>query len=453
MNTYYNFPKDFLWGAATAAYQVEGAATEDGRGPSIWDTYCRLPGQVRNDDNGDVAIDHYHRYQGDVRIMKEMGLKAYRFSVSWPRVLPKGRGAANEKGLDFYDRLIDELMAAGIQPWLTLYHWDLPQALEDECGGWASPDIARHFGDYATLIARRYSDRVKHYMTLNELLVISDCGYGPSPMNPPLKILTEAGRNQVRHHVILAHGTAVQALRAASSTPVQIGLAHNIGAVIPAIATEENIAAAKRHLRFKEGPVSVPLLEGKYSDEYLQQTGANAPKYTDEEMKTISSPMDFYGINCYNPSCYVVADDSAPNGAKVLPWPKAYPHMSEDWIKIGPDSLYWLPRFLKEIWDVKAVYITESGTSGDDRLTFDGEIHDTDRVMYLRHYMMAAHRAVSEGFPLKGYFAWSLFDNFEWRAGYGVRFGLYYVNYQTMERTPKLSAKFYQEVIKANAVV
>lgn len=452
MNSHYSFPKDFLWGAATAAYQVEGAADEDGRGPSIWDGYCRLPGQVRNDDNGDIAIDHYHRYREDVGLMKDLGIKAYRFSVSWPRVLPTGRGQVNRKGLDFYDRLIDELLAAGIQPWLTLYHWDLPQALEDNCDGWASPDIGRYFADYAALMAQQYSDRVKHYMTLNELLVISDCGYGPSPMNPPLKIMSAAGRNQVRHHVILAHGMAVQALRANACSPVLIGLAHNATAPIPAIPTPENIEAAKRQIRFKEGAVSAPILEGKYHDEYLAQVGADAPKFTDAEMKIISSPIDFFGFNSYL-GYYVTADDAAPNQVRVLPWPKAYPHMSADWIKICPEALYWLPKLYHEVWGVKAVYITENGCACDDRPTLDGEIIDTDRVMYMRQYMMAAHRAVSEGLPLKGYFAWSLFDNFEWRDGYDVRFGLHYVNYRTMKRTPKLSAKFYREVIANNAII
>jgi beta-glucosidase len=451
MNDYYVFPKDFVWGAATSSYQVEGAAYKDGKGLSVWDNFCKLPGKIWNDHNGDIAADHYHRYIEDVKIMKDLGLKGYRFSVAWPRIFPNGRGSINQKGLDFYDRLIDELLAAGIQPWMTLYHWDMPQALEDDFGGWESQETCKHFANYAALLSKHYSDRVKHYMTINEMWVVADCCYGYG-FNPPNKKLPKKQVNQVRHNVILAHGMAVQALRNNAADTVEVGWAHNAAALVPAIETEEHIAATKLALRREEGPYSVPILEGKYSDEYLQQEGENAPEFTDEEMKTINSPLDFVGLNIYYPR-YIMADENDPKKYKSLPLPKTYPHMQADWITVGPQITYWQPRLFHELWSPKAIYITENGCACADKLDNDGEVYDTDRVMYMRNHLINAHRAVNEDIPLKGYFAWSLLDNFEWKEGYEWRFGITYVNYQTLERTPKLSSKFYREVIKNNSVV
>ncbi|MFZ2653670.1 MAG: GH1 family beta-glucosidase [Victivallales bacterium] len=451
MKNYYAFPKDFVWGAATASYQIEGAAYEDGKGLSVWDTFCKLPGRIWHDHTGDVATDHYHRYLEDVKIMKDLGLKGYRFSVSWPRIFPGGRGTVNQKGLDFYDRLIDALLEAGIQPWMTLYHWDMPQALEDDFGAWESRETCRHFADYAALLSKHYSDRVRHYMTINEMWVVADCCYWYG-FNPPNKKLPKIQVNQIRHNVILAHGMAVQALRNNAAGPVEIGWAHNGAALVPAIETEEHIAATKLAMRRMEGPYSVPILEGRYSDEYLQEEGGNAPKFTDEDMKIISSPLDFVGLNVYRPR-YIIADKNDPNKYRDLPLPKNYPHMEADWIAVGPQITYWQPRLYHEIWHPKAIYITENGCACADKFDNDGEVYDTDRVMYMRNHLINAHRAVDEGIPLKGYFTWSLLDNFEWKEGYEWRFGITYVNYQTLERTPKLSAKFYREVIARGAVV
>ncbi|WPJ95573.1 GH1 family beta-glucosidase [Coraliomargarita algicola] len=453
MKHHYTFPKDFLWGTATAAYQVEGAANEGGRGPSIWDTYCRMPGWVKNEHNGDVAIDHYHRFKQDVAMMKELGVKAYRFSVSWSRLLPTGRGEVNQQGLDFYNKLIDELVAADIQPWMTLFHWDLPQALEDEIGGWASKEIAKYFGEYAAVIAREFSDRVKHFMTLNELGAFTDCGYGPSPMNPPLHILDVKGRNQVRHNAILAHGTAIRALRANAPSDIKIGIAHNPGARIPAVATEENIEAARRFFMFREEYYLVPMMEGKYPDHYLEGEGDNAPDFTVEEMDIIGTPMDFIGFNVYGSAGYFVHDATRPLNTRNLEAAKAHPHMFAEWIKVDPESIYWVARFIHERWSEPDLYVTENGCGCDDRLTTQGEIHDTDRITYMRSYLKEVHRATAEGIPLKGYFAWSMFDNFEWRDGYTKRFGLHYVNYATQERIPKYSAHFYRASIASNAVL
>lgn len=451
MNTYYEFPNDFVWGAATAAFQIEGGAYEDGKGMSVWDTFCRLPGRVWNDHTGDVATDHYHRYAEDVKLMKNMGLHAYRFSVSWPRVYPAGRGQVNQKGIDFYDRLIDELLEAGIQPWMTLYHWDLPQALEDDLDGWESRETCQYFADYAGLLSSHFSDRVTHYMTINEMWVVADCCYGAG-INPPAKKLPRKQLNDVRHNVILAHGMAVRALRANAAGPVCVGWAHNPGATVPAIETEDNIEAARKALRIKEGPYSVPILEGKYSNEYLEAQGPDAPTFSDADMETIGAPLDFVGLNLYCP-VYIVADAQAAYNYRQLDLPKAYPHMRADWIHICPQILYWVPRFYHELWGAKDIYITENGCACDDRLSYDGEVYDTDRIMYIRNHLIAANRAIREGVPLNGYFAWSLLDNFEWKEGYEWRFGLNYVNYQTLQRIPKLSAKFYSEIIAKNAVV
>ena len=451
MKDYYVFPKNFLWGAATAAYQIEGAAAEDGRGPSVWDTFCAKPGKVLQDHTGDVATDHYHRYREDVGIMADLGLKAYRMSLSWSRLLPTGAGTVNARGVDFYDRLFDELLAHGIEPWVTLYHWDMPQALEDEFGGWESREVVKRFGDYAALVAQRFSDRVHHFMTLNEMWVIADCCYTWG-INPPQKTLPAKGANQVRHHVILAHGVAAEALRAHARQPLQVGLAQNLGALVPVVETPENVAAARKALRYEERGYLTPIMEGKYLDSYLQEMGADAPTIEEGDMKTIGAPLDFLGMNLYGPT-YVRAAPQSPLGYVKLPTPKAYPHMHVDWINVGPQIVYWTPRLAHELWNVPAIYITENGCGCDDRLTTDGEVLDTDRVMYLRNHFIAAHRAVQEGVPLKGYFVWSLLDNFEWKEGYTQRFGLVYVNYQTLKRTPKLSAEFYREVIARNAVV
>lgn len=451
MKHYYSFPENFIWGAATSAYQIEGAAHEDGKGLSVWDTFCRQPGRVWNDHTGDIATDHYHRFPEDVKIMKDLGLKAYRFSVSWPRIFPTGRGAINEKGLAFYDRLTDALLEAGIEPWMTLYHWDMPQALEDDFGGWESRETCRHFGEYAAVLSRRFSDRIKHYMTINEMWVVGDCCYGLG-INPPCKKLPKKQLNQVRHHVILAHGMAVRALRENAVGPIEVGWAHNAPVYVPAIETPEHIEATKRALRSQEGPYSVPILEGKYSDEYLRDQGADAPEFTDEDLQIIGSPLDFVGLNIYRPR-YIAADVQSPKGFRQLPMPKGYPHMQADWIAVGPQVAYWQPRLFSELWGVKAIYITENGCACADKFDHDGQIYDTDRVMYLRNHLIAAHRAVEENYPLKGYLTWSLLDNFEWKEGYEWRFGLVYVNYQTLDRTPKLSAKFYQQVIANNAVM
>jgi beta-glucosidase len=444
------FPSGFVWGTATSSYQVEGAVNEDGRGPSIWDVFSHTAGKIEDGSNGDRANEHYYRYKEDIRLMRELGCKAYRFSVAWPRVFPDGDGKPNPKGLDFYNKLIDELLRNGIEPWLTLYHWDLPQSLQDRFGGWQSAETCKAFGSYAGYVAERLTDRVKNVFTLNESGRFVFFGYGIGIDAPGLK-LSQGEVNQIRHNSALAHGLAVQAVRAHGRRGTRVGPAENIDACIPAIDTPENVRAAEIALREMNAGFLNVILEGKYTDAFLKYAGADAPKYTAEELKIISSPVDFLGINIYAPQHYVIASDQGA-GFALLPIPKSFPHMNSDWLRVGPETMYWVPRLAARIWNVNAIYITENGTSSEDEVTPDGKIYDTDRIMYLRNYLAQLQRATAEGVPVRGYFLWSLMDNFEWIYGLNKRFGLYHVNFETQKRTPKLSASFYRNVIAKNAV-
>ena len=451
-NNYCQFPDGFLWGAATAAYQIEGAANEDGRGLSVWDTFCRTDGAIAMDHNGDRGTDHYHRYKEDVALMKHLGLKAYRFSVSWSRIFPEGKGQPNAAGLDFYQRLVDELLAAGIQPWMTLFHWDLPQALEDRFGGWESKECAHAFVDYTDYVVKNLHDRVRGIFTINEFVCFLDKGYGSdAELFAPGKHTSRRVLNQARHHAIYAHGLAVQAIRAICGTKVPVGVADNIAGFMPVRETIEDIKAAKEAFRERGGMFLTPIMEGAYHPAYLEDEGADAPTFTEAEMRVIATHLDFAGFNLYSPTYIRHAPDS-PRGWAAVPCDESYPRMQMPWLFIGPSVLYWTPRLASEIWNVPAIYITENGCASPDRPDSQGEIWDTARVMYLQQHLIALHRAVSEGYPVHGYFCWSLMDNFEWAFGYTRRFGLYYVNYQTLERIPKLSAGFYRDVIRRNAV-
>ena len=438
-----SFPNGFVWGTATSAYQIEGAVDEDGRGRSIWDTFAHTPGRIADHSNGDRANDHYHRYKQDVRLIKDLGVKAYRFSIAWPRVFPEGSGAPNPKGLDFYDRLVDE-------PYATLYHWDLPQVLQDRVGGWQSSDTSKAFGDYAGYVAERLSDRVKNFFTVNEPDRFVNFGYGWNIDAPGLN-LPPAELNQVRHHVALAHGLAVQAIRAKGRAGTRVGPAENIAACLPAIDTPENIRAAEIATRELNAGFLGVILEGKYTDGFLEYAGAAAPKFTADELKIISSPNDFVGLNIYAPQFYVVASDRAP-GFTVLPFPASFPHMNSEWLRVGPETIYWVPRLAAKIWNIETIYISENGTSSADELAAEGKVYDLDRIMYLRNYLTQLQRATAEGVPVRGYFLWSLMDNFEWIFGFEKRFGVYRVDFETQVRTPKLSVSFYRNVIARNGV-
>jgi len=445
----HRFPEGFVWGSATASYQVEGAVHADGRGVSIWDTFSHTPGKIFENQTGDVADDDYHLYKEDVRLMKDLGLHACRFSIAWPRIFPEGTGAPNPKGLDYYKRLVDELLAHGIEPFATLYHWDLPQAVQDKNGGWQSRDTSEAFAYYAGYVAAHLSDRVKHFMTTNEIRTFTELGYGTGRFAPGLK-LDEAQFSQVCHNAVLGHGLAVQAVRANSRPGTKVGLAENITAMTPVLNTPEHIEAATIAMREDNAPYMTVIQEGRYTDAYLKRLGSNAPKFTPEDLKIISSKLDFSGINIYQPT-YVRADGSE-QGYAIVPPPASYPHMYSPWITVGPEALYWAPKIAAKLWNIPAIYITENGASSDDVLTPEGTVLDTDRVMFLRNYLTHLHRGVSEGVPVKGYFLWSLLDNYEWADGYSKRFGIHYVDFKTQQRTPKLSAAFYKDVIARNAL-
>jgi beta-glucosidase len=444
------FPKDFLWGTATSAYQIEGAVNEDGRGRSIWDVFSHTPGKIADGSNADRANDHYHRYKEDVGLIKQLGVKAYRFSIAWPRVFPQGTGAPNPKGLDFYDRLLDELLHNGIEPYATLYHWDLPQALQDRVGGWQSSDTSKAFADYAGYVAQRLTDRVKNIFTINEAGRFLNFGYGWGIDAPGLK-LPLAELNQARHHVVLGHGLAVQAIRAHARAGTKVGFAENIAACVPAIDTPENVRATEMATRELNAGILSVILEGQYTEGFLEYSGAAAPKFTADELKIIASPNDFVGLNIYAPQFYIAASDKKP-GWTVLPFPASFPHMKSEWLRIGPEVIYWAPRIAAKIWNLDTIYISENGTSSEDKLAADGQVYDLDRVMFLRNYLTQLQRVTSEGVPVRGYFLWSLMDNFEWIFGFEQRFGLYHVDFDTQARLPKLSASFYRDVVARNAI-
>lgn len=440
------FPAKFLWGCATAAYQIEGAVHEDGRKPSIWDTFSHTPGKTFQGETGDIADDSYHLYKEDVKLLKSLGVGAYRFSISWSRIFPDGKGQPNEKGVAYYQRVVDELLKNEIAPYVTLFHWDLPQALP---GGWQSRDTATAFADYAGYVSKQFSDRVRHFFTINEFVNFTDAGYKTGEFAPGLK-LPDAQANQIRHHGVLAHGLAVQAIRANAKAGTQIGLAEDPTVYVPVVETGEHIEAAKRATREENAPFLTAVMEGRYTDGYLQREGANAPHVEPGDMKIIGSPLDFVGLNVYTPE-YVRADASSA-GYVAEPRPSSFPRMASPWLFIGPEVIYWAVRNVSEIWRPKTLYITENGCSADDVIAADGRVEDTDRVMYLRNHLTHLHRAASEGYPVKGYFLWSLLDNFEWANGYSKRFGIHYVDFKTQVRTPKLSAEWYRQVIAHNAV-
>lgn len=444
-----HFSSGFLWGSAAASYQVEGAVNEDGRGQSIWDTFSHTQGKVNNGDTGDVSVDFFHRYQADIQLMKELGLKSFRFSISWSRIFPTGRGTPNPQGLNFYNKMVDALLEAGIQPYCTLYHWDLPQPLQDK-GGWSNADTSKAFADYAGYTAGKLSDKIQNFMTINEMRTVAEQGYSLGVHAPGLHLDTKS-LAQLNHYLVLGHGLAVQSIRAQAHRGTKVGIADNINATVPVIETPEHIAAAHKAMREENAMYLTVVEEGRYTELYLKRLGANAPHFTAEELKVISSPMDYVGLNIYQPT-YVRADGTEA-GYSVIQPPSSYPHMYSPWLTVGPEAIYWGPKLVAEIWKVKTLYITENGASSADQIAADGHVYDTDRVMYLRNYLTQLQRAVAEGVPVKGYFLWSLLDNFEWADGYEKRFGITYVDFATQKRIPKESAAYYKQVIRENRVL
>lgn len=443
------FPEDFVWGAATASYQIEGGAQEDGRGPSIWDTFSHTPGKTHAGETGDVAADHYHRWEEDVALMAELGLQAYRFSIAWPRILPAGTGAVNAAGLDFYDRLVDALLAHDVEPYVTLYHWDLPQALED-AGGWPNRDlIVDAFADYTRVVAERLGDRVTHWITHNEPWVAAFVGYQWGSHAPGRQDTTAA--LHAMHNLLLAHGRAVDALRATIDREIQVGITLNLAPIHPATDSKADRDAARRMDALLNRSFLDPLYQGRYAEEFTaltEQMGGEFPEIRDGDMALISQPLDFLGINVYFRD--VVEHDPEAPGQIGRVHPKGNPY-SQMW-EIYPEAMYEVLMRLKDEYALENIYITENGTAVPDGVDADGKVRDYRRIRYLRDYLAQAHRALEAGAPLRGYFAWSLLDNFEWALGYTMRFGLIYVDYETQERIIKQSGRWYAQVIAENGV-
>ena len=435
-NNAHGIGPDFTWGVSTSSFQIEGAAHVDGRGDSIWDVYCRQPGKVKNGDTGDVACDHYHRFREDIALMRELGVGAYRFSIAWPRVLPAGRGTINAAGLEFYDRLIDALLAAGIEPWICLYHWDLPQALAD-LGGWQNRDIAGWYADYAALVARRYGDRVKRFATFNEPCVFTLFGYGLG-WNAP-GIADKAALHKAIHHVNLSHGAAVDVLRA-TVAQVSVGAVHNRQPCYPCTPSPEDAEAALRFAAYWNDAFPFPQHFGHYPPALVD---AIEPYIKPGDLARIARPVDWFGLNHYSPH-YIKADTNLLGASFGAP-PPDVPRTPIGW-PIVPGA------FRDTLLDLHSrfrlpIYVLENGTASDDSLDASGVIPDNGRITYLEAYTGALREAIAAGADVRGYFVWSLLDNFEWGAGYSQRFGLVYVDYATQRRIPKASARWYADLI------
>ncbi|MFC6237307.1 GH1 family beta-glucosidase [Longivirga aurantiaca] len=453
------FPEGFVWGAATASFQIEGASTEDGRGPSIWDTLCAKPGAILDGSDGTVACDHYHRWESDLDLLRDLGLSAYRFSIAWPRIKPQGNGTVEERGLAFYDRLVDGMLERGIEPNATLYHWDLPQALEDK-GGWTNRDTAYRFAEYAAVVQHRLGDRVKKWATLNEPWCSAFLGYASGEHAPgltdPAKAVTAA------HHLLLAHGLAAQALHG-GRRPAEVGIVPNLYRVRPASGSAADLDAARRI----DGQQNRWYLDALFTGEYPADIVEDYARFTDMsfvqdgDLETIATRIDWLGVNYY--SSFVVRGLDAPapraEGARPTPWigtedveivPNGRPVTAMGW-DIEPAGLTDTLVRLSTEYTPLPLFITENGSAWED-VVVDGQVHDPERIDYLEQHLAAAHDALGAGVNLRGYYAWSLMDNFEWAWGYEKRFGIVRVDYDTQERTPKDSARRYAEIVRSNSV-
>lgn len=448
MTTKITFPEGFVWGVATASYQIEGGAEADGRAPSIWDTFSATPGKVKNGDTGMVACDHYNRYRDDIALMKDgLGVGNYRFSIAWPRIVPQGTGAVNAAGLDYYDRLVDALLEAGITPWATLYHWDLPQALEDT-GGWPNRAVADAYVHYADVVTRALADRVKHWMTFNEPWVFTYLGYGDgihAPGRTSFQDYLDAA-----HHFLLAHAKAVPVIRSNVGAHASVGLVLNHTWVDPATDSTEDVAAATRQMGFQNRWFADPLYHGSYPQDMLDwyAEAGYQPPIQDGDMALIQGEPDFIGINFYTRE--VVKHD--PDGHSVLKTTQIKQpgeHTEMGW-EVSPESMYRVLRWSYDTYGTDPLYVTENGAAFVDVLEGDA-VHDDRRLAYYKSYIHNVHRAIEDGVPLKGYFAWSFMDNFEWSFGYDKRFGIVYVDYETQQRTIKDSGRWYAEMIAANS--
>lgn len=457
------FPQGFTWGVATSSYQIEGAHDKDGKGPSIWDAFCQTPGRIANGDTGNIACDHFHRFREDVALMASLGIRAYRFSISWPRLLPTGRGAVNENGIRFYNGLIDVLLDHGIEPWVTLYHWDLPLALQLESDGWLNPAIADDFTAYARLCFQSFGDRVTNWITFNEPWVVSILGYGQGVFAPGRVSTSEP--YTAAHHILRSHAKAVQCYRNEfSHQGGKIGITNNCDWREPCTEKPEDQEAAERALLFYLGWFADPVFKsGDYPEVMRARVGDRLPRFTDEESAALLGSSDFFGLNHYTTMfAAAAAPDSGPqsvygNGGISgdqevdLSVDPAWPLTAFQWAVV-PWGCRKLLGWISHRYGRPPVIITENGCAMDDIVSPDGSVHDPDRIAFYRGYLEACHQAITEGIDLRGYFAWSLMDNFEWASGYKFRFGLVHVDRETLARTPKSSARWFGGVVRDNAL-
>ena len=447
MSKVISFPSDFTWGAATASYQIEGAWDEDGKGESIWDRYSHTSGKIIDHDTGDVACDHYHLWREDIRLMKELGIKAYRFSISWPRVLPEGKGTANQAGLDFYSRLVDELLKADIDPFVTLYHWDLPQRLQDE-GGWPAREIVSAFCDYADLVSRLLGDRVRHWITINEPHIISFLGYLEGEHAPGHRSLQET--LAAAHHLLLSHGMAVPIIRQ-NSPGSEVGISLNLYPQTPASASEADREAAEH----TDGSINRwfldPIAGRGYPQDILNFYDNPMEFIRQGDLDAAAAPVDFLGVNYYSRA--IARSITVPEDQNLLRTVFSTGEFTDMGWEICPEGIYQLMERLHNYYDFPAIYITENGAACHDTIDPSGKVDDPARISYIQRHLLELRKAISLGVPVRGYFAWSLLDNFEWGYGYSKRFGLVYVDYPTQKRIPKSSAYWYRQVMNDNAVM
>ena len=455
------FPKDFTWGTATSSYQIEGAANSDGKGPSIWDAFTQIPGKIHKGETGDIACDHYHRFKEDIQLLKKMGVKAYRFSIAWARIMPTGKNTINEAGIAFYNHLIDELLSVGIEPWVTLYHWDLPLALQLEDDGWLGKQIPDYFAAYTDVCFERFGDRVKNWITINESWVVAILGYGQGIFAPGRTSNTEP--YSAAHQLILAHAKAVHLYRDKyAHQNGQIGITNNCDWREPLTDSKEDKDAAERALEFFLAWFADPIYKGDYPQVMKDRLGKRLPEFTEAEKKMIKGTSDFFGLNHYT-TMYAAHSYGIQNEGSVY----GNGGISEDQdvdLSLDPDwkltLMHWavvpwgckkMLQWIDKRYDQPDIYITENGCAYPDQLV-NGEVNDQERVNFYKGYLTSCYEAIEEGIKLKGYFAWSFMDNFEWASGYDKRFGLHYVNFETLERIPKQSAHWFTNVIADNGI-
>lgn len=444
----FRFPADFIWGVAASAPQIEGAWDKDRKGPSIWDTFCRIPGRVINGDTLDAGCDHYHRYEEDFRLMRELGIKNYRLSISWPRIIPDGDGAVNRKGVAFYHRVLDSMRENGIRPWVCFFHYDLPQSLEDRKSGWVSRAVPEAFSRFCGTVVKEYRDTVDRWLTINEpwcLKLGYHTGYHAPGRKENIQVL-----HQVLHHGMLAHGYAARAVLEFGGRGAQVGIVHNPAYSVPIMETEPHISAARQQFRIDTAPMMEPLIKGRYPKWWLDEEAMAAPRFDDRDMEIIGTPCDFFGLNVYTGRFVRAGIDGRPES---LPLPRQYPRGDVPWLAVMPDAMYWAIRFTHEVYSPGAIHISENGCAFDDAISDKGEIIDTDRIDFLRNHLLRLGRALREGFPVKAYFLWSIFDNYEWADGYAKKFGIVGIERATMKRIPKASAHWYAAVMKQRRIV